>query len=151
MPRRAKSCGIGNTGPVDIVWFVGFAAVMAGLWWFAYRMDPHYSSKDGTRFLCNGQDLIDGQPFGRKRETRVMVEHDGVLVISQKKLVRRTKARWALVAKSPEPPKGKAVYVARQFDNGKWLDDTMTLTMPAKSRVVGVLDEVLQRRATATN
>lgn len=136
---------------VDIVWFVGFAAVMAGLWWFAYRMDPHYASKDGTRFLCNGQDLIGGQPFGRKRETRVMVESDGVLVISQKKLVRRTKARWALVGKSPDPPNGKAVFVARQFDNGKWLDDTMTLSMPAKSRVVGVLDGVLQRRTAAAN
>jgi len=65
--------------------------------------------------------------------------------------VRRTKARWALVGKSPEPPKGKAVYVVRQFDAGKWLDDTMTLSMPAKSRVVGVLDTLLERRTTPAN
>ena len=131
---------------MDVVWFLGFCALMVFLWWFAYRMDPHYSSKDGTRFLCNAEDLVDAEPFGRKREHVVTVDHDGVLLVSQKKFAKRSKERWALVGKSPEPPRGKMVYVIRQFDEGKWLPDMMTLSLPAKSRSVPVLDDAMARR-----
>jgi hypothetical protein len=137
---------IGKAVPVEIVLFLAFCALMAGLYWFAYRMDPHYSSKDGTRFLCNAQDLVDAEPFGRKRETRVTVDHDGVLLVSQKKFAKRSKERWALVGKSPEPPRGKTVYVIRQFDDGKWLPEMMTLSLPSKSRSIAVLDDAMARR-----
>jgi hypothetical protein len=132
---------------VDIVWFLLFAAFMGGLWVLAYRMEPHYSSKDGERFLCNGQEIIDGQPIGRKRETRVLVLSDGVLNISQKRRMRRTNERWALIGKSPEPPKGKQIYLLQQFNDGKWLPEQMALHIPSKSRVVPVLDRLLERTA----
>ena len=145
LPRRAKHATIGQAVGVDIVWFLLFAAFMGGLAFLAYRMEPHYSSKDGQRFLCNGQEIIDGQPIGRKRETRVLVMPDGVLNISQKRRLRRTNERWALVGKSPEPPKGKQIYLLQQFSDGKWLHDQMALHIPNKSRVVPVLDGLLDR------
>ena len=132
--------------PVDALWFVLFVVVMAGLWWLAYRTDPHYSSKDGSRFLCHGQELVDGQASGRRKETRVTVLPDGVLLCTQKRYMRRNEAQWAIVGKSPQPPKGKAVYLARQFENGAWLPPMMSLSMPAKSRVVPVLDAAMARR-----
>lgn len=147
MPRRAKPTAIGQAGTVDVVWFLLFVAVMGGMWWFASRIEPHYSSKDGTRFLCNGQEIVDNEPFGRKRETRVTVMPDGVLNVSQKRRLRRTNERWALVGKSPEPPKGKQIYLLQQFADGKWLPDQMSLHIPAKSRVVPVLDALLERDA----
>jgi hypothetical protein len=132
--------------PVDFLWFVLFGVVMAGLWVVAYRIDPHYSSKDGTRFLCHGQQLVDGQANGRRKETRVTVLPDGVLLCSQKRYMRKSDARWAIVGKSQTPPKNKAVYLVRQFQDGKWLAPQLSLSMPAKSRVVPVLDAAMATR-----
>lgn len=131
---------------MEIVWFAGFCAVMVAMWWFAYRMDPHYSSRDGTRFLCNAQELADGQVIGRMRETRVTVMPDGVLLVSQKRALRRTSNRWALIGKSPDPPRGKQVYLVQQFEDGKWLHEQLALQLPQRSRSVPVLDEAMTRR-----
>jgi hypothetical protein len=131
---------------VDILWFVVFGVVMAAMWWLAFRMDPHYSSKDGSRFLCLGQELVDGQANGRRKETRVTVLPDGVLLCSQKRYARRSEARWAIVGKSQTPPKKKEVFLVRQFDDGKWLAPQLALTIPANSRVIAVLDDAMARR-----
>jgi len=134
---------------VDILWFVLFGAVMAGLWWFAFRMDPHYSSKDGTRFLCHGQEMIEGQANGRRKETRVTVLPDGVLLCSQKRYARRNDAQWAIVGKTHDAKRHKDVYVARQFKDGKWLPQQLTLSIPSKSRVIPVLDDAMAKRGVS--
>ena len=135
---------------MDAVWAVLFLAAMGGLWWLAYRMDPHYSSKDGRRFLCHGQQLTHGLPDGRRKETRVTVHDDGTLVCTTKRFGRSTHDRWAIIGKSTTPPKSKDVYLVRQFDDDGWMDDQYALTIPSKSRVIPVLDEAMARRGNVS-
>ena len=128
--------------PVDYVWFGLLIAAMGGMWWLAYRMEPHWSTKDGRRFMCTSQDLSNPQYPGRKRETRVVVAPDGALHVTHKNGLRRHHSVWTLIGKSPDPPKKLQVYVAQQRNDGQ-AATMMSLRLPAKSRVVPVLDAVL--------
>lgn len=117
--------------------------VMGGLWWVAYRMEPHYSSKDGHHFLSNAQEMVDGTTTSRKRETRVTVMPDGLLLVAHKRLGRRSTNRYRLVGRSPEPPKNLHVYVAQEVADGSLLPTQLLIRVPVKSRVVPVLDALL--------
>ena len=76
-------------------------AVVAALGWFAYGMDPHYASKDGTRFLSNTQEFMGGRSLARKRESRCSVLPDGSLHVVQKAGLRRRMQVWKLTGKQP--------------------------------------------------
>ena len=134
---------------VDFVWISLVVLVLGGMWWLGYRMEPHWVSKDGTRFLCNAQELEKGLPVGRLRETRVTVMPDGFLVVSRKRMVRRSFSKWQLVGKSPDPPKRREIYLAELREDGQAVPSLLSMRVPDKSRCVAVLDEVLNRR-TAT-
>jgi hypothetical protein len=138
--ESAKLCA------VDAVWIVLFFAVMGGLWWVAYKIEPHYASKDGLRFLCNAQEINEGQPAGRPRETRVLVMGDGALHCTQKRMMRRSGSLWTLIGKSDEPPKRLQVYLAQELDDGHALPGLLALRIPDKSRVIAVLDRILEER-----
>jgi hypothetical protein len=130
---------------VNTLWIVLFFAVMAVMWWIAYRIEPHYSSKDGTRFLCNAQEIVEGKPTGRARETRVVVFDDGTLHCRQRRATNRHGSLWSLIGKSPTPPQRLQVYVAKEVDDdGKHAQ--LLLRLPQKSRVVPVLDRILAGR-----
>jgi hypothetical protein len=131
---------------VNTLWIVLFFAVMAGLWWVSYKIEPHYASKDGKRFLCTAQEIVGGQPAGRSRETRVMVLDDGVLHCSQKRGLRRNGALWALVGKSPSPPRRLQVYVAQELLDGHALPNQLAIRVPANSRVIPILEQLLTDR-----
>ena len=128
---------------MDVVWITLLLSVMAGMWWVAYKMEPHWSARDGKRFLCNAQEIENSQPIGRPRETRVLVMPDGLLHVSRKRMMRRRHSLWILVGKSPEPPRKMNVYVAQLRQNGQDLPAHIVLRVPSKSRCVPVLDEVL--------
>lgn len=128
---------------VDYVWTGLFLAVMGGLWYVAYRIEPHYASKDGTRFMCGAQEMEPGSTPGRTRETRVSVSPDGVLYVSQKKMGRRETTTWTVTGTAPEPPKAVKVYVARRVDDGRPQATQLFLRIPHDSRTVPVLDALL--------
>ena len=138
---------------VEVVWILLFVLVMGAMWWFAYHLEPHYSSKDGRRFLCTAQEMEGGEPLGRVRETRVLVLPDGLLEISQKRMMRRKHSCWVIVGKSPNPPKKMQVYLAQLRADGQKIPSFIALRLPAKSRCVPVLDELVERerlRATTS-
>lgn len=128
---------------VDYVWTGLFLAVMGGLWWVAYRIEPHYASKDGTRFMCGAQEMEAGSVPGRTRETRVSVSPDGVLYVSQKKMGRRETTTWRVIGAAPEPPPKVKVYIARRVDAGREQSTQLFLRIPLDSRTVPVLDALL--------
>ena len=140
---RTPSLAIRHAVAVDYVWIALTVIVMGGMWWVAYRMEPHWSSRDGTRFLCSAQELVDGNTVGRPRETRVVVTPDGALYVTQKRLMRRRSSSWTLVGKSPEPPRRLQVYVAQHRADGHNIPSHLALRIPNKSRCVAVLDEML--------
>lgn len=127
---------------MEYFWFVLSIAVCAGLAWVAFRMEPHWVSKDGRSMLCSGQ-FIDahGTPHGRWRETRVFVPEEGPLHIEQRRLMRRKASFWQLEQQA-EGSRRKAVFLARGHD----VDGApafIALRLPASSRALPVLQERL--------
>jgi hypothetical protein len=121
---------------VDL-WVVVGIAICLALAWFGLRIEPHHVSKDGQRIICQSQSLDDlGNPTGRGRETTVQINADSELEITERRRMRRTKSYWEMMAESPEPPRGKAVFLVRKLDDHSKL---LTLRMPAKSRAVETL------------
>ena len=133
---------------VEVVWILLVVLLMGGMWWFAYHLEPHYSSKDGRRFLCTAQQMEGGEPLGRVRETRVFVLPDGVLDVSQKRVARRKHSRWVIVGKAPNPPRKMQVYLAQLRADGQKIPSFIALRIPAKSRCVPVLDELVEQQRT---
>lgn len=129
-----------------MVW--GFVALllMGGLAWVGFRIEPHWVSKDGGRFLCNGQ-LMDahGEPLGRWRETRVVLETNGGVRIDQKRRFRHRVTYWKMTAESDSPPRKRAVFVLRGHDDGG-VAAMMALRLPSNSKALPHLRALLQRR-----
>jgi len=98
---------------VEYLGAVAFVAVLGAMLFAAFKLEPHWASKDGLRFLCNTQEMLGDQPAGRPRETQVAVLPDGSLHVSQKRNMRRRGSTWTLIGKSDSPPRKREVFLAR--------------------------------------
>lgn len=127
----------------DIAWTLGPLAVLVGMIVIAYRIEPHWIAKDASRFITVAQEIdIDGRAVSRRREVRVAFVPEGGLLVSRRALMRTTSKLWRVHAKSPDPPRGRAVYLLSQqpYDPMGYL---LALRVPATSKVVGQLDALL--------
>jgi hypothetical protein len=118
-------------------------AAGAAAWWLARRIEPHWVSRDGHRFICRGQ-LVDlrGTDAGRDREYRVIVQDDGSIVAGPRSLVRIAPRPWHVIGRAPQAPRRRAVFLLGGGDEeGRML----ALRLPASSRAVDVLDELAGR------
>jgi hypothetical protein len=128
---------------VDVVWIVLALAVCGGLIYVGYRIEPHYVSKNGRRFLCTGQLLSAyGDPDGRRREVRISVLPDGALQMDVKRGMRRSLSMWSVEGKAAEPPPRRVVYVLRGRDDAG-ATQRMVIRLPSNSRAVATMDDVL--------
>ena len=143
--RYASRGSIGNAVAVQYVWVAIVIVVMGGMWWIGYRMEPHWVSKDGDRFLCGTQEFFHGSLAGHPRETQVAILAGGTLHITQKKMLRRQKSLWSLIGKSPDPPKRLEIYVAQQTVDGVPTSTMLALRIPKKSKCVAILDAELAK------
>jgi hypothetical protein len=131
---------------VDVFWMLLALGVCGALMFLGYRIEPHYASKDGRRFLCTGQQVSSyGEPEGRRHEVRISVLPDGALQMDTKRGMRRTISLWTLEGKAAEHPKRRLVYVLRGTD-GSGVTQRMTIRLPPKSRAVAILDNVVTSR-----
>ncbi len=130
---------------VDYVWIALIIVVMSGMWWVAYRMEPHWVSRDGTRFLCTAQELDGVNAVGHPRETRVLISHDGALYVTQKRMMRRHTTMWTLVAKAPDAPRKIQIYVATHREVGDRIESHLAIRVPTKSRCIAILDDLLAK------
>jgi len=126
----------------DLLWALGAIVVCGGLFFIASRMEPHWVAKDGTRFITTSQ-LIDrvGETIGRRREVRVALLPDGGLLVSRRSIIKSTSGVWRIQAKSPNPPKGRQVYLLREIPPDPD-GELLALRVPASSRIVPTLDAV---------
>lgn len=128
----------------DVFWIVFAIAVCVGMLWLANRIEPHWTSKDGRRFLTTAQ-IIDrhGQTIERRREVRVTVAPDGTLHLSRRGVMRRDRNQlFEVGGKSPQPPRGRAVFVLDAIP-ADGTGNRLLLRLPARSPAVAVLDGVL--------
>ena len=130
---------------VDFVWITLIIVVMIGLWWIAYRMEPHWVSRDGSRFLCTAQEMDGAHEVGHPRETRVLVAPDGSLYVTQKRMMRRRTSMWTLVAKAPGVSRKIQVYVLRHREPGGHIESHLAVRIPSKSRCIAILDDLLAK------
>jgi hypothetical protein len=128
---------------VDYVWITLIIAVMGGMWWVAYRMEPHWSSRDGRRFMCTAQEIVDGEPVGHPRETRVVISPDRTLFVTQKRMLRRKSSVWHVIGKSPDPPRKLQVFVAQHRPDSLGPLSHLAIRIPTKSRCVPLLDDLV--------
>ena len=100
---------------VDVLWGVAALAVLVGMAWLGYKIEPHWVSKDGERFLCVAQVLDHtGDPLTRWKECRVAIDR-GWLRVDQKRRFRRPLTTyWKLEAEGSNPPRRKVVFVGRR-------------------------------------
>lgn len=132
---------------VDYVWLALAVALMAGLAWVGFRIEPHWVAKDHSRFICNAQLMTDkGDPMGRFRETKILVEPDGELLVDQRKFLRRRMSAWRVVAESESPPKRRAVFLLRGHDSAG-APMMLAVRIPASSPIAPKLRELVGRRS----
>ena len=129
---------------LDIIGLIAILGVCGGMLFLANRIEPHWVSKDGRRFMTVAQDLDQfGLPTGRKREVRVHVEPgEDALFIRGRSMIRPSSGIWTVHAKSPKPPRGRVVYIVKKI-GGNSDFDTMMLRFPGKSRMIPQMDELL--------
>jgi hypothetical protein len=131
---------------VDLLWFLLALIVCAGVWYLGYQIEPHRISKDGRRMLVTGQSIsAQGDNEGRKREVWVSVLPDNTLQVDVKRRLHRDLSTWSIEGKAPSPPARREVYVLHTV-NAKGAIKRMAIKLPAKSRGVTILDELLTRR-----
>ena len=127
------------------VGYVWFALTLVGcvlLAWVGLRIEPHWVSKDGRRFMCNTQLLnAHGEQESRWRETRVILNNANQVQVDQKRFMRRTSTFWKVAGRSDTPPRGKEVFLLTGFDeNGA--PAMLAVRLPKKSRAVAALEEL---------
>jgi hypothetical protein len=132
---------------MDFVWGLFGLALCAGLGWLAFRMEPHWVSKDGERMLCAGQPMsAHGDPLGRWRETRVALMEPGHVQVEQKQRLRRSTSYWRIERQSDAPVRGKTIFLLRASSSNE--AELLAIRLPAKSRAVVALQDHLAQRSS---
>lgn len=128
------------------MWNLLAIALLVGMAWLGFKLEPHWVSKDGQRMIVAGQ-LLDqyGNELGRWRETRLMVLDRSTVRVDRKRVLRRHTTFWKVAGESPDPPRKKAVFLL----TGNDVDSTITqmaVRMPATSRAVDTLRAMIDAR-----
>jgi len=147
----AEAPPVGHTRPViaaihliDILGFGGVAAVCLGMLWLSSRIEPHWASKDGSRFLTTANELDQwNTPVGRKHEVRCSFD-DEALMVRRRSMLRPSADLYFVEAKVPNPPRGRQVYLLKKLDEASTDRPRLALRVPANSKVVGRLDALLR-------
>lgn len=127
---------------MELLGLLATIAIGGALVWLAFRMEPHWVSKDGQRFICRAQ-LVDdrGNTHGSWNEYRFRVTPDGLVEGARRSLWSRSAGGgWQVMARSPEAPARKAVYLLQDPTTPS---NMIALRMPSNSRAVGVLDDLI--------
>lgn len=128
----------------DILGLLAIVALCGGMLFLAYRIEPHWVSKDKRRFLTVAQELDQvGTPLGRKHEVRVHVDpEDDALLIRKRSVVRPGSNIWQVHGKAPKPPRGRAVYILKKVTADTDVGH-MALRLPVRSKMIPRMEQLL--------
>ena len=122
-----------------LIGIFGIAGCIAMLWG-ASRIEPHWVSKDGRRFVCRVQTLgAHDLPDGPWREMRAFVDGSSVVLGSRSRRAKRLAGVYRVAGRAPESPGNKAIFVLQG-------DARLLVRIPAKSRAAGTLDSLVAPR-----
>lgn len=123
---------------------VAFVALLGGLTWLVRSRDPHWSSKDGTKFICRVQILNErgGSP-SRWREVRCTITgNDSVALVPRGFGHRNIAKEWRVVEAMTVGPRRSRMFLLRN-------EQLLALRVPASSPAAGRLDELVARARNA--
>jgi hypothetical protein len=130
---------------VDLFWNLLAIAVLVGMAWLAFRLEPHWVSKDGERMIVAGQPLDRyGNQLGRWRETRLMVLDGRTVRIDRKGFLKHNTSYWTVAGESDDPPKKKVVFLLSGNDPSTDVTQ-MAIRFPASSRGADTLRALIRR------
>ncbi len=122
-----------------LIGILGIAGCVAMLWG-ASRIEPHWASKDGHRFVCRVQTLVDHDlPDGRWHEMRAFVDGSSLVLGSRSRRSKSLAGSYRVVGRAPETPSGRAIFVLQS-------EAKVLLRVPAKSRAVGAVEAIVAPR-----
>jgi hypothetical protein len=128
----------------DLFSAITIVVILGALVYLAFRIEPHWVSRDGHRFICKGQ-LIDdrGNTHGGWHEYRFRVDDNGEMEARRRSFIGgRKPGVWKVAVQATEAPRRKAVFLLHPVREA---GSMMAIRLPANSRAV----EVLQRCASA--
>jgi hypothetical protein len=134
LPRRERCLPMMNA-----VWVVVALAVVVGMFWLAAAMEPHWCSRDGSRFTCRVQEIdAAGRAVSRWYDARAEVQGDSV-AITKKVLMRSGDSLDPrhVAARSDRAPGRRAIYLL----DGRPM---LAVRVPSTSRAVSRLDAMLR-------
>lgn len=122
-----------------LIGIFGIAGCLAMLWG-ASRIEPHWVSKDGRRFVCRVQTLgAHDLPDGQWREMRAFVDGSSLVLGSRSRRAKRLSGVYRVAGRAPESPSNKAIFVLQG-------DARLLLRIPAKSRATNTLASLVTNR-----
>ena len=125
---------------MSILWFVIGVAACAVLLYLAYRLEPHWVAKDGTRFLTTSETIDhEGRVVSRRREVRGTIMTDGLIMLGKRSMLRTRSSLWRVAGKSPEVKRGRLLYVLDAVPHDP-MGDQLILRIPKSSKLVPRLD-----------
>jgi hypothetical protein len=125
----------------DVSFFLGFVAlvVFGLLAWLAFRIEPHWCSKDGRRMIARAQRLPEPQSsLTSWSEVRVFIDDDEVILRTRGLRAVGLRGEYRVIGKSPSPPKNREIYLLRG-------EKEVFLRIPTDSRGIATLEELLER------
>jgi hypothetical protein len=121
--------------------FLGVIIVVSGglVAWTAFRIEPHWCSKDGRRMIARAQQLSQPHQSAPKWiEVRVFVDEDTVVLRTRAMRSTGMRGDYRVVGKSPMPPKKQEIYVLRG-------ENEVLIRVPQDSRAIKTFEELLDR------
>jgi hypothetical protein len=130
----------------NALWWIGTIVVLGGLYFLAFRMEPHWVSKDSGAFTCRVRQVRsdNDQQVGKWKDRHALIE-GGRLRLGGRVTLRsfgdknrqHLSGPIAVLGRAPGGPSRFAIYV---LDS----DPPMVLRVPAKSRAVAMLDSLIR-------
>jgi hypothetical protein len=116
-----------------------FLAVIGLLAWLGWGLEPHWASKDGTRFMCRMQlHPQDPRDHARWHDVKVGVQEGELLVHARSRRARDARGVWRVIGAVGDDDGKRRIYELRS-SNG----EGASLRVPARSRCVPVLNSLV--------
>jgi len=130
---------------MSILWFVIGVVACAALLYVAYRMEPHWVAKDGSRFLATSETIDhEGKVVTRRREVRGTIMSDGLIMLGKRSMMRTRSSLWRIAGKAPEVKRGRLLYILDTVPPDP-MGERLILRIPRSSKLVPRLDALVPR------
>jgi hypothetical protein len=125
----------------NLVSTIVFLAVVGGLAWVGWGLEPHWSSKDGRKFMCRMLEHstgVDNSTRARWHDIKVGVNEDELFVYARSRRSASLRGVWKISGVTDDEKKRRRLYEVRASDGA-----AAVLRVPLRSRCVPVLDALV--------